>query len=81
MNNAYFIFKGKKNNIKVPWREIASSIPFWALLMAHVLNNFGWYMLLVELPMFLSDGLGFEIKEASLIIRSNCFDQKGKNYI
>ena len=44
--------------------------------MAHVLNNFGWYMLLVELPMFLSDGLGFEIKEAGLIIRQNCFDQK-----
>ena len=45
------------------------SVPFWALLMAHVLNNFGWYMLLVELPMFLSDGLGFEIKEAGLNIR------------
>ena len=69
INNAYFIFKGKKNNRKVPWLGIASSVPFWALLIAHVLNNFGWYMLLVELPMFLSDGLGFEIKEAGLIIR------------
>ena len=47
----------------VPWKEIFTSVPFWALIFTHTLNNFGWYMLLVELPMFMSTGLGFNIKE------------------
>ena len=60
----YEIQSTKKNN-RVPWSQIATSIPFWALLITHTLNNFGWYMLLVELPMFLSVGLGFAIKDVS----------------
>ena len=47
----------------VPWKSILTSLPFWALCISHTLNNFGWYMLLVELPLFLSNGLGFNIKE------------------
>ena len=62
----YEIQCAKKNN-RVPWSQIATSIPFWALLITHTLNNFGWYMLLVELPMFLSVGLGFAIKDVSLL--------------
>jgi hypothetical protein len=53
----------------VPWKAIATSVPFWALTITHTLNNFGWYMLLVELPSFMSAGLGFNIKEASLEMR------------
>jgi ACS family sodium-dependent inorganic phosphate cotransporter len=49
----------------VPWKDIATSVPFWALMVTHTLNNFGWYMLLVELPSFMSAGLGFNIKEVS----------------
>jgi hypothetical protein len=49
--------------LAVPWKDILTSVPFWALLFTHTLNNFGWYMLLVELPMFMSTGLGFNIKE------------------
>ena len=50
----------------VPWKDIALSVPFWALMITHTLNNFGWYMLLVELPSFMSAGLGFNIKEVCL---------------
>jgi hypothetical protein len=49
--------------LAVPWKDILTSVPFWALTFTHTLNNFGWYMLLVELPMFMSTGLGFNIKE------------------
>ena len=52
-----------QKNKKIPWKGILTSIPFWALCISHVLNNFGWYMLLVELPLFLSSGLGFKISE------------------
>lgn len=42
---------------------MVKSLPFWAIIVSHTLNNFGWYMLLVELPLFLRTGLGFNIKE------------------
>ncbi len=35
---------------------------FRAIMISHFLNNFGWYMLLVELPSFLNKGLGFDIE-------------------
>eukprot|EP00096_Caligus_rogercresseyi_P014051 TRINITY_DN6595_c0_g1_i1.p1 TRINITY_DN6595_c0_g1~~TRINITY_DN6595_c0_g1_i1.p1 ORF type:complete len:487 (+),score=84.91 TRINITY_DN6595_c0_g1_i1:152-1612(+) len=53
--------KGQK--LAVPWKNIFTSVPFWAIAIAHFCNNFGWYMLLVELPVFMSDGLGFAIKQ------------------
>ena len=50
----------------MPWKSIGTSVPFWALCISHMLNNFGWYMLLVELPLFMSNGLGFNIKQVQL---------------
>jgi len=41
----------------VPWLKIVTSVPFLALAVAHFCNNFGWYMLLVELPLFAKQGL------------------------
>ena len=35
-------------------------------MISHFLNNFGWYMLLVELPSFLNKGLGFDIEAVGL---------------
>lgn len=47
----------------VPWAKIFTSVPVWAIIISHTLNNSGWYMLLVELPLFMRTGLGFNIKE------------------
>jgi len=41
----------------VPWLKLATSVPFLTLAVSHLCNNFGWYMLLVELPMFARQGL------------------------
>ena len=51
----------------VPWAKILTSLPVLAIVVAHTLNNFGWYMLLVELPLFMRNGLGFNIKENALL--------------
>ena len=48
---------------KVPWKAIFTSKAVWAIIISHTLNNFGWYMFLVELPLFMGSGLGFNIKE------------------
>ena len=57
----------EKAALPIPWKSILTSVAFWALCLSHTLNNFGWYMLLVELPMFMSKGLGFNIKDNALL--------------
>ena len=46
----------------VPWKKIFTSPPFLAILVAHFCSNFGWYMLLIELPTFMKQILRFEMK-------------------
>jgi len=47
----------------VPWKKIWTSAPFYGILIAHCCNNWGWYMLLIELPIYMKGVLKFEIKE------------------
>ena len=61
------VTEAKSERSPIPWKCIAVSRPFWVLLLAHFLNNFAWYMVLVELPSFLSLGLGFPISEVNNI--------------
>ncbi|EFX81022.1 hypothetical protein DAPPUDRAFT_211483 [Daphnia pulex] len=51
------------DNLPIPWRALATSGPFWAILVAHTCNNFGWYMLLVELPTYMKAILRFNISQ------------------
>lgn len=45
----------------IPWRQVFRSKPFIAILIAHFCNNFGWYMLLIELPTFMNQILKFDM--------------------
>lgn len=45
----------------VPWGEVLRSKPFMAILIAHFCSNFGWYMLLIELPTFMNQILKFDM--------------------
>lgn len=47
----------------VPWKKIFTSGPFLAILIAHTCSNWGWYMLLIELPFYMKQVLQFQIKE------------------
>ncbi|CAG0917112.1 unnamed protein product, partial [Notodromas monacha] len=47
----------------VPWKAVFTSLPFWAIVIAHTCGNWGWYMLLVELPIYMKSILAFDIKE------------------
>ena len=51
----------------VPWRKVFSSWPVYALIAAHFGQNFGFFMLLTELPSYLKEELGFNIKENGVI--------------
>ncbi|XP_076755249.1 major facilitator superfamily transporter 3 [Xylocopa sonorina] len=49
------------NKLPVPWKEVLRSKPFMAILIAHFCSNFGWYMLLIELPTFMNQILKFNM--------------------
>nr|XP_012151210.1 PREDICTED: putative inorganic phosphate cotransporter isoform X4 [Megachile rotundata] len=46
----------------VPWVSIVTSLPFWAILIAHMGQNYGYETLMTELPTFMKQILHFDIK-------------------
>ena len=49
-------YPGVPINIKeVPWKKIFTNIPTMSAITAHLLNGYGYYMLLNDLPKFLDD--------------------------
>lgn len=56
---------GHGDHIKkvIPWKAILTSGPFLGILIAHTCSNWGWYMLLIELPIYMKGVLKFEIAQ------------------
>ncbi|KZS00370.1 Inorganic phosphate cotransporter, partial [Daphnia magna] len=50
-------------DLAIPWKALATSGPFWAILVAHSCSHFGWNMLLVELPTYMKAILSFNISQ------------------
>ena len=46
---------------KIPWRDIATSVPVWAIIATHVTQSFGYYVLLTELPNYMKNVLGWDL--------------------
>lgn len=46
-----------------PWKSILTSLPFWAILLAHCGQNLGFWTLLTELPSYMKNVLNVDIKE------------------
>ncbi|XP_036402681.1 sialin [Megalops cyprinoides] len=47
----------------VPWGSILSSLPLWAIVVAHFSYNWTFYTLLTLLPTYMNNILGFSIKQ------------------
>ena len=45
-----------------PWWSIVTSLPFWAILIAHMGQNYGYETLMTLLPTFMKQILHFDIK-------------------
>ena len=52
-----------KQDVKVPWKAIFTSLPVWAIVVAHFSENWGFYTLLTELPSFLKHRLHFDLSK------------------
>lgn len=51
----------------VPYRSIATSLPFYAILFAHMGHNYGYETLMTELPTYMKQVLKFSIKTNGFI--------------
>lgn len=40
-------------NVDPPWKRFLTSLPVWAIMIAHFSENWGFYTLLTELPTFM----------------------------
>lgn len=52
----------------IPWSKILTSLPFWAIMLAHMGQNYGYETLMTELPTFMRQVLHFSIKDVSFSI-------------
>ncbi|KAK7066596.1 hypothetical protein SK128_005107 [Halocaridina rubra] len=51
----------------VPIKDILTSVPFWAIFIAGIGNNWGFYTLLTDLPLFMKNMLMQDIKSNALL--------------
>lgn len=51
----------------MPWKAALTSPAFLAILVAHTCSNWGWYMVLVELPLYMKTVLKFKLEENSFL--------------
>ncbi|MCP6116831.1 hypothetical protein NL387_26450, partial [Klebsiella pneumoniae] len=49
------------------WGKILTSMPFWAIMLAHIGQNYGYETLLTELPTFMRQVLHFSIKDNGFV--------------
>ncbi|XP_030764392.1 sialin-like [Sitophilus oryzae] len=52
---------------KLPWKSALTSPAFLAILIAHTCSNWGWYMVLIELPLYMKGVLKFKISENAIL--------------
>ncbi|GIX96271.1 hypothetical protein CDAR_277931 [Caerostris darwini] len=57
----------KLQKIDVPWKDIFTSLPMWAVAAAHFGYIFGSFMLVMEMPSFLNQILHFEVDVDGLL--------------
>ncbi|XP_068082585.1 vesicular glutamate transporter 1 isoform X2 [Anabrus simplex] len=54
-------------NVVHPWKKFFASGPVWAVIVANFSENWGFYTLLTQLPIFMKDTLEFDIQEAGFL--------------
>ncbi|XP_076624580.1 putative inorganic phosphate cotransporter [Colletes latitarsis] len=52
---------------RTPWKAIFTSVPMWALIIVHCGQNWGYWTLITEMPIYMNAVLGFDIEKNGLI--------------
>lgn len=59
--------KEQSHNVKMPWKAAFTSPAFLAILIAHTCSNWGWYMVLIELPLYMKSVLKFKLAQNAFL--------------
>ena len=57
----------KKESRSIPWKDIFTSKPVWAIFFCNILQTYGSCMYLTELPKYLMKILRYNLNEASIV--------------
>ncbi|CAG5042955.1 unnamed protein product [Parnassius apollo] len=57
----------EKKKMNTPWKSIWTSLPFWAIILAHSGQSLGFWTLLTEIPSYMNKVLGVNIKSNGLL--------------
>ncbi|CAG7834263.1 unnamed protein product [Allacma fusca] len=55
----------RKAKLAVPWKQVLTSMPVWAIIVANTADAWGFYTFLTELPTYMKTVLHFNIKTNS----------------
>ena len=55
--------KRDKSLPAIPWKHILTSVPLWALICAQIGHDWGFFIMVTDLPKYMSDVLRFNIKD------------------
>ncbi|KAK9693158.1 Major Facilitator Superfamily [Popillia japonica] len=51
---------------KIPWKQILTSVPLWALVVAQIGHDWGFFAMVTDLPKYMSGVLKFNVKQSGL---------------
>ncbi|XP_041979291.1 putative inorganic phosphate cotransporter isoform X2 [Aricia agestis] len=57
----------ESKRIPTPWKAILTSVPFWAIILAHSGQSLGFWTLLTEMPSYMDKVLKVDVKSSGLL--------------
>nr|XP_021195151.2 putative inorganic phosphate cotransporter [Helicoverpa armigera] len=58
---------GEQKKYPTPWRSIVTSLPFWAVIVAHCGQNWGFFTLMTEMPTYMAKVLNVDLKNNGML--------------
>jgi len=65
--DSHAVHSGEKAVIKPPWKAILTSLPLWAIMVAHTSYMWGYTTLVTQLPSYLEEVLHFNLQDSALL--------------
>ena len=58
---------GEQKRYPAPWCKIMTSLPFWAVIVAHCGQNWGFFTLMTEMPTYMANVLNVNLKNNGIL--------------
>ncbi|KAI5639148.1 major facilitator superfamily domain-containing protein [Phthorimaea operculella] len=58
---------GEHQRLPTPWLKIMTSLPFWAIIVAHCGQNWGFFTLMTEMPTYMHMVLNFDLRSNGVL--------------